>query len=211
MKKYHRPVTLLAVTLALVGLLGAVLGACGSGQKDDGGGAQVEFTTYTDKTYGFSFQYPKDWKVEENASFGATAGAGAKAAMGVFDPKGAKAGGEYIDMLLAAVYELNVTIDESMMGDVKAELENLLAQIEAQSPDAKVQGDLTETTVNGMPGFMATYTFDKNGEPATSTLYFLFDGPIEYQVTVQAASKNWQTLKPLFDTMVASFKAGTSR
>jgi hypothetical protein len=210
-KRKLRTALLLAATLALVSLLTMTAGGCGSSQDNGGTGGKVELKSYTSEAYGFTFQYPKDWKLQEGAAAEITAGSGAKASVGVFDPKGAKAGDKYIDMMQTAVYELKVSIDESMMPDVKTELEGVLAQLEAQSPDMKMQGDLTQTTVNGMPGFMVTYTFDQDGEPATSTLYFLFDGAIEYQVTVQAATKNWQSLKPLFDTMVASFKPGASK
>lgn len=211
MRKKIRSAMLLVATLVLVGLLGFNASACGSSEKNGGSGAQVEFKSYTNETYGFTFQYPKDWKLQEGAAAEVKAGSGAKVSVGVFNPRGAKAGDKYIDIMQVAVYELRVSIDESMMPDVKTELQGVLAQLEAQSPDMNMEGDLTQTTVNGMPGFIITYTFDQDGEPATSTLYFLFQGAIEYQVSVQAATKNWQSLKPLFDTMVASFKPGTSK
>jgi hypothetical protein len=206
-------VLLMAAILALVIALGLTAGACGS-EGDDGTGttaAGADVKTYTDKTYGFSFEYPEDWKLQEGNTAEVTAGGGAAGAVAVFDPDGAKAGDVYIDLMQVAVYELTITVDESMMSDVKAELEGVLAQLEAQSADMNMQGELTPTTVNGMPGFEITYTFTKDGAPATSTLYFLFDGDIEYQLTTQAADQNWEANQPVFAAMVASFQPGPAR
>ncbi len=212
MKRTRRR-TVLSVIIMLVMGLALSLGACGSGDTGDKSSstAEVKFTTYTDKTYGFSFAYPEDWKLQEGTAFDISAGSNAKAGVGVFDTEGTKVGDRYIDMMLVAVYELRVTIDESMMPDVKTELEGLLGQLQSQDASIKMQGDLTQTTVSGLPGFMATYTFNQDGEPATTTLYFLFDGAIEYQLSVQAATKVWPDYKPLFDSMVASFKPGAAK
>lgn len=187
--------------------------ACGSSESGGSGskGSEVKFKTYSDKTYGFSFQYPEDWRVQEGNSAEITAGSNAKTAVGVFDPRGTKVNDIYIDLMQLALYELNATIDETMMPLVKPELENVLAQLEAQSADMERQGDLTQTTVNGLTGFMVTYTFSQDGEPATSTLYFLFAGNREYQLTCQSATSNWQENKPLFDAIVKSFQPGAAR
>ncbi len=213
MKKRTRRRRMLPVIIILVIGLALTLGACGSGDtgSKSSAGAEVKFKTYTDKTYGFSFAYPEEWKLQEGAAADISAGSGAKAGVGVFDPKGTKVNDRYIDMMQVAVYELRVTIDESMMSDVKTELEVVLGQLQGQDASMKMQGDLTQTTVSGLPGFVVTYTFDQDGEPATSTLYFLFDGAIEYQVTVQAATKDWPKYKALFDSMVASFKPGAAK
>jgi hypothetical protein len=74
----------------------------------------------------------------------------------------------------------------------------------------KVVEALAETTVAGMSGFKVTYSFNKNGAPAVSTMYFLFSGAVEYQVTVQAAEKNWGADKLVFDALLASFKPGAA-
>lgn len=206
----RRFLILVLMASALILLLGLVGAACSSG--DNGGSATTEagggVKTYTDKTFGFSFEYPEDWKLEEGNTAEVTAGGGSAGAVAVFDPDGAKVGDIYIDLMQVSVYELTIVVDESMMSDVKVELENVLAQLEAQSADMNMETDLTAVTVNGMLGFEITYTFLKDGEPATSTLYFLFDGDIEYQLTTQSADEHWEANQPVFDAMVASFKPG---
>jgi hypothetical protein len=202
---------LLMAAMALVLALGLVAGACSSGENGGSAttGAGGAVKTYTDKTFGYSFEYPEDWKLQEGNTAEVTAGGGSAGAVAVFDPDGTKVGDIYVDLMQVSVYELTIVVDESMMSDVKVELENVLAQLEAQSADMNMDTDLTATTVNGMPGFEITYTFLKDGEPATSTLYFLFDGDIEYQLTTQSADEHWEANQPVFDAMVASFRAGT--
>ena len=199
---------LLSVVVVGLVLLTATfaVGACGS----SGGSAGSDLKTYTDADYGYSFQYPAGWEVQKGDSADVTAGGSAAGSVGVFNPDGAVAGDTYIDLAQVSVYELNVTIDESMMPAVKTEVEAVLASLESQASDMKIVEALTETTASGMSGFKVTYSFSKNGAPATSTLYFLFTGNIEYQVTLQAASENWEADKPLFDALLASFKPGAT-
>jgi hypothetical protein len=63
--------------------------------------------------------------------------------------------------------------------------------------------------VGDLPSFEVTYTFSKGTLPATSTLYFVFDGSIEYQIILQAATENWQKNAPIFEAMVSSFEPGS--
>jgi len=192
-----------AVALVCVLVLAAVIvGACGS--------TATGVKTYTDTDYGYSFEYPAGWQVQEGASADVTAGGSAAASVGVYDPKGAVAQDTYIDLAEVSVYKLNVTIDDSMMPEVKSEVESVIAGLESQASDMKTIEALAETTVGGMSGFKITYTFSKNAAPVTSTLYFLFSGAVEYQVTVQAADENWSAKKPAFDALLASFKPGAA-
>jgi hypothetical protein len=57
-----------------------------------------------------------------------------------------------------------------------------------------------------MPGFRTTIGFVKNGVPATCSLYFLFDGRMEYQLILQAATENWETKQPAFRALLSSFR-----
>ncbi len=188
---------LLLVTLAA--------GACGSDGPTAGNGTAK---TYTDPDYGFSFEYPADWRLQEGDSSDVTAGGSATTSVGVFDPEGAVADDTYVDLAQTSVYELNITVDESMMPDIQAEVEQVIASLESQATDLETIEALSETEVGGMPGFKVTYSFTKGGEPVTSTLYFLFSGSIEYQLTLQAATKNWEANAPVFDALVSSFNPG---
>lgn len=196
----RRPL-LSAVVLACVLLSAAVLvGACGS--------AATGVKTYTDADYGYSFEYPAGWKLQKDDSAEISAGGDAVGNVGVYDPKGAVAQGSAIDLAQVSVYKLTVTIDDSMMPLLKTEVESVLAGLESQASDIKTVEALAETTAGGMSGFKVTYSFTKNAAPAISTMYFLFSGAMEYQVTVQAAEENWSADKPVFDALLASFKPG---
>jgi hypothetical protein len=195
-----------AAVLGCVLLLTALAaGACGSDGGTANGGT---VKTYTDPDYGFSFDYPADWTLQEGDSSDVAAGSSATRSVGVFDPEGAVADDTYIDLAQTSVYELNITVDESTMPDIQAEVEQVLASLESQATDLETIEALSETEVGGMAGFEVTYSFTRAGEAVTSTLYFLFSGSIEYQLTLQAATKNWEANTPVFDALVSSFKPG---
>lgn len=190
--------------MAILVVVALAAGACGSSGDSNGSGTK----TYTDADYGFSFEYPADWQLQEGDSSDVTAGGSATKSVGVFDPEGAVADDTYIDLAQVSIYELNLTVDESMMPEIQAEVEQVLASLESQATDMETVEALSETKVGEAPGFKATYSFSKNGAPVTSTLYFLFSGDIEYQLTLQAASENWEANAPIFEAMVASFEPG---
>lgn len=179
--------------------------ACASsdGTSNNGG-----VKTYTSADYGFSFEYPAGWQLKEGTTAEVSSGSAAKSSVTAYDPKGAVADDTYIDLVLASVYELNMTVDESMLPDIRAEVEGVLGDLESQAPDMQVVEALSDAKVGGIPGFSITYSFDKGGEPTTSTLYFLFNGAVEYQLALQAATKNWEANTPVFKAVVSSFKPG---
>jgi hypothetical protein len=211
------PVVAIVLLAFLVAAL--ALAACGSesGSSDTSGGTSASTTgangggdteTYTDDTYGYSFAYPASWDIQKETDVEVTAGASSAGGVGVFNPAGAKVGDIYIDLMLVSVYKLNVTVDDSNLDEIKTEIEAVLESIESQGTDMQRVEPLAETTEAGMKGYKATYTFSKDGAPCTSTLYFLFDGDMEYQLTTQAATENWEADQPIFDAMIASFKPG---
>ncbi len=177
---------------------------CGDSGDSAASGAKV----YTDPDYGFSFEYPANWQIQEGDSSDVTAGGSATTSVGVFDPEGAVADDTYVDLVQVSVYELNVAVDESMMPDIQAEVEQVLASLESQAANIETVEALSETTVGDVPGFKVTYSFSKGDRPVTSTLYFLFDGGLEYQLTMQAATENWEKNTPIFDALVSSFQPG---
>jgi len=121
--------------------------------------------------------------------------------------KGAQAGGEYVDLMLVSSYKLKQTITDSMIPDLKSKIEGVLTQLASQAPDLKTTSPLAQTEKAGLKGYEVTLTFAKGGTPATSTLYFLFKGNMEYQLNIQAATADWQKDQTVFAAMVASFKA----
>jgi hypothetical protein len=205
---------LVAAVIVLLALLVAAvaLPACGSssGSSDSTTAGSGDTKTYTDATYGYSFDYPTSWKTQADTTVDVTAGGTSAGSVGVFDTNGAKVSSTYIDLMLVSVYKLNVTVDDSNFAQIKTEIENVLTNMEGQDASMKVEQALAETTAAGMKGYDITYNFTKDGTPCTSTLYFLFDSDMEYQLTTQAAHENWEADQPIFDAMIASFKPGAA-
>jgi hypothetical protein len=197
--------------IALIVLLALLLAAttvAGCGSKSGGGTTASDTKTYSNPAYGYTFTYPATWQIEDQASVDVTAGGTSSGAVGVFNPNGTKAGSTYIDLMLVTVYKLNTTVDDSNLAQIKSEIENVLKSLESQGTDMKRQKPLAQTTAAGMKGYDVTYGFTKEGVPCTSTLYFLFDKNVEYQLTTQASNETWAADQPIFDAMIASFKPG---
>lgn len=202
----------MAVAL-LVLLLAFVPAGCGFDFDISCGADENEIETYTDPDYGYSFQYPGDWELETSTGAEVTSGAGSNSGVNVFDPDGATAENSsgkdyYVDLFQVSVYELDVTVDESMMPEIKTEMEGLLADLSSQSGEWQMIHDLSETTVGGMFGYQTSYSFDMDGTPTSCTFYFVFEGDIQYQLTTQAATEDWEVEQPEFDAVVASFRPG---
>lgn len=210
MNRARRPVYIMVSTVLLLLATGLLLTSCSADFNLSCGETDPGTKTYTDKTYGYSFAYPGDWMVQEGDSAQVTAGSGSEGGVTVYDPEGAVAGRSYIDLFQVSVYELAVTVDESMMPEVKAEVERLLVGLESQGGWTRT-AELAEVTVGGVDGYVVTYAFDTDDTPATSTFYFLFSGTIQYQLTLQAATKNWEKKQPEFEAIVNSFKPGRER
>ena len=167
--------------------------------------------TYTSQQDGYTFLYPKNWAVADQTSVDATAGGSAVSQTGIADPAGAEAGGQKIDVAIIGVYKLTATISAVMMPQARKEVESVLSSIESQASGIKTLEALSQISINGMAGFKVTYSLPKDGVPLTSTMYFLFSGNVEYQVSVQASDAHWANDKPIFDAMMASFKPGPSK
>jgi hypothetical protein len=191
--------------LALMLVLGTSLVLTGCGTSGDG------TETYTDSDYGFSFDYPSDWQVisASDTDVNVSGGAAPTAEVSVGDPEGKIIDETGVDILIVRVYELNATIDDSVLPQVVPELENLIASLQAQDPSLEVLEPLAPTTVGGLNGYEFTASFEwSDGTPMMTTSYFVFDGSIEYQLVVQAAEENWEANQVVFDTFVSSFQPG---
>jgi hypothetical protein len=168
--------------------------------------AAAETKTYTDANYGYSFAYPTSWVLKSGVTPGATAGATAAGNVGAYDPNGALVNGSYMDVMLASVYNLSLTVNDSVLAQLKSEIESGVATLESQDSSMKVEETLAETTAAGMKGYKVTYTFTRDGTQAISTLYFLFKGDREYELTIQASTDHWEADQPMFQEMITSFK-----
>jgi hypothetical protein len=196
LKGSRRFIPVCVAVLAIV-LMGTLLAACGSSVK-----------TYTDAAYGYGLSYPGGWKVQSGGTSDATAGGSAAGTVGIYNPKGTIVDDIYVDLAMVMVYKLNFTVDDPWSSDIQTELEGLLTQLEGQATDMKVEQTLAQTTVAGLKGYAVTYTFTKGSTPTRSTLYFLFSGSVEYEITQQAAVTKWDETKPALESILVSFKPG---
>jgi hypothetical protein len=199
------------VALAIL-VISSVLGlaACGGGGSTDstssGGG-----NTYTDKTYGFSFAYPDGWEIQETAGqAGVSSGAAPVVSVAAYDPKGAIAGNSYTDILEVSLYKLSGEVDDSVMAQLETEVKGVFDDLQTQAADMKIVEPMASVTLGSLKGWKITYSFDKNGAPAESTLYLMFGGSFEYQLLVQAATETWQADQAGFQAFVSSFRPGTT-
>ena len=197
-----------ALTVLLLSVM-ATQAACGG---DSGGGTSTgDVTTYTDKTYNFSFSYPSDWKLQESADAAdVTSGAAATKMVAAYDPNGAKTDTSYTDLVEVSIYELGGTVDDSIMPQLEEEVKSVFAGLESQAKDLKVVKEMTAVSMAGVTGWKITYSFDKDGVPAQSTLYLLFGGSLEYQLLIQAATENWEADQAIFHAFLTSFKPGST-
>lgn len=193
----------LVILLLVAGFLPA---GCSADFSLSCGEDQTGTTTYTDSRYGYSFQYPGDWVVQEGDAAEITEGNSSNGGMSVYDPDGTVVGDYCIDLFQVSVYELNLTVDESMMPEIRNQVDDMLKGLETQTGDWTRVDDLSEVTVGGARGYKTTYDFTTETTPTTSTFYFLFVGDIQYQLTLQAATDAWDERQSDFEAILASFQ-----
>ncbi len=203
--------TVLTIILAVLAL---TAGACGSEPATisvvtASSSTEMQMSTYTDPTYGFSFDYPSNWKITNGRGTELNAGSAAETSVQAGDPDGAVVNGTGIDGVVVNVYELNLPIDESLLPEVKPQLEAAVADLVSQDASWEIVQPLTESEDTVLPGFWAAFTFDWDAEHPVNTMsFYLFDGAIEYQLMFQAAVENWDADQAIFETILSSFKSG---
>ena len=202
--------------IAIAGLALVIgLGGCSSGGEatsDSSANASAQqsapanATTYTSDQYGFSFQYAPPFEEKSDTTWDAQSSASSADTVAVFDTEGTQVGGQYRDAFVVNTYQLNTEITDENLDQVATELEqNVIPQLEQSSQDMQIS-ELVSTEVNGLKGYQADATFTVEGRPMTSTLYFLFDGDLEFQLLTQGATDRWSELQPTFEQMVNSFQ-----
>ena len=163
--------------------------------------------TYEDATYHYAFDYPKDWQFTEDVSVTGSAGGSSVETVGVFDPKGDRTGDTLLNGLAISIYQLNTTVDESLMPAFKEELLSALPSLEGQLTDPVTVEPMRNTSINGVPGFETTYTFNNGSNTLRSRMLFLVQGDVEYQITVQAVDGSWQEELPKLNLVLNSFRS----
>ncbi len=187
---------LTAVAVVLVASLAlGLLAGCGGGT-----------TTYTNDEYGFSFDYDSGVFTEStDTSAAGSAGGDSVFKIGFFDENGTKQGDQFRDGFLINIYKLNVKIDESLMPAVADEIEKLLPELGKAFGSGATFSDLTEVKSGNVMGFKTDSTYEMEGTPFKATMYFLFNGDIQYQLTFQAADDRWSELEPSFKQVMDTF------
>jgi PsbP-like protein len=200
-----------AVAVCLFAVLagaGALIwrGGAFSGEPNTAVSESNGLKTYTDPDYGYSFEYPADWVLQEDAPVETTSDVMTAAA--VFAPDGARAGGYSLDYADVVVYELGYAPSESDLRDMKGYLQDMYDKLADQDATLKVTQAVSETTVGGLSGYKTVFTYDVEGTPITCIQYYVFDETLEYDLSVQAATENWTLDQVIFDAVIASFKPG---
>jgi len=208
-----RKTALIAGIALIVGLAG-----CSSSSESSSGGdsasptaeastaVPADTTTYTSDQFGFSFQYAPPFEEKSDTTWEAQSEASSADTVAVFDVDGTQVGGQYRDAFVVNTYQLNTEITDENLEQVATELEqSVIPQLEQSTDDMQIS-ELVSTEVNGLKGYQADATFTVEGTPMTSTLYFLFDGDLEFQLLAQSATDRWSELQPTFETMVNSFQ-----
>ena len=146
--------------LALL-LAAVVVGACG------GDGESTGVKTFDESGFDVTFEYPAAFETRDDYGATVTAGAGPaeETAVMLDDENG----------IVVAKYELNITVDEENIGEIKPDIDSLATQVAGKSVETE------QIELAGLPGFRfeADVEKPKNGR---SRIAILFDGDTEYTV-----------------------------
>jgi hypothetical protein len=206
----HRFRSLIALGLALAVLALVLAGCSGSGSLGDDsspsgdGGTTTSTETYSNDQYGFSITYSDQFTQGEPV---AGTGAGGSSVFDVVfaDKDGPVVADRYVDAVQVSVYELAREVKASDVPELKVELQGIVDQMMSELPTGEVVEEMSPVEVNGVPGFTLKYTYAEEDTPITAVTFFLFSGKYEYQITAQATTEDWETMKRPLEAAVRSF------
>lgn len=194
-----------AAALALAACSGSVsVGGESSGSPAANGATTTSTKTYTNDQYGFSLSYG-DRFTQGEAAEGTGAGGSSVLDVAFADKKGPVISDRYVDAVQTSVYELAREVKPSEVKQAKAELQGTVDQLMASLPSGKIVEKLAPVELNGVPGYAFKYTYEEGGKELTAVAFFLFKGRYEYQITAQAVSSDWETIKGELESAVKSF------
>ena len=207
MYRFRRFLGLVLVVSGLALALAGCSGSGGSGDGDDGqsdGGATTTTKTYTNDEYGFSITVDTQFSQGEPA---AQASAGGEAVFSIVfaDQDGPIASDRYVNAVQISVYEIGRAVEPEEVPQLAQEVQGIVDQLMSAYPSAKVVEPLQEAEINGVPGFGFKYTYEEGGTQITAVSFFLFRGQNEYQITAQATSEDWESVKGKMDAAAGSF------
>jgi hypothetical protein len=170
------------------------------------GGTTTSTKTYTNDQYGFSITYADRFTQGEPAE-GTGAGGSSVLDVAFADKDGPVIADRYVNAVQTSVYELARELKPSEVKQIKSELQGIVDQLMTSLPNGVVVEELSPVEVNGLPGFAFKYTYEEEGQELTAVTFFLFKGKYEYQITAQAVSADWESLKGDLESAVQSFTA----
>ncbi len=182
----------------------ASVGTGDSGSPAAGGGTTTSTKTYTNDQYGFTITYA-DKFTQGEAAAGTGRGGSSVLDVAFADKNGPVVSDRYVNAVQTSVYELARSIKPAEVKQIKGELQNIVDQLMASLPGSTVVEKLSPVTVNGVPGFAFKYTYTESGKEMTAATFFLFKGKYEYQITAQAVTADWDSLKGDLESAVQSF------
>ena len=206
----HRIRSSIALGLALAVLALALAGCSASvstgasSSPSSGGGTTTSTKTYTNDQYGYSITY-SDRFTQGDPAKGTGAGGSSVFDMAFADKNGPVISSRYVNAVQTSVYELARAVKASEVPQLKTELQGIVDQLMSSLPGSKVVEKLSPVKVNGVPGFALKYTYTESGTDLTAVTFFLFSGKYEYQLTAQAATKDWESTKGDLEAAVKSF------
>jgi hypothetical protein len=199
----------IALALFLSGLA-LVLAGCsasvstGGDSSPSSGGTTTATTTYSNDQYGFSITYSDQFTQGEPVE--GTGSGGSSVFDVVFaDKKGPVVSDRYVNAIQVSVYELARSVKPSEVPELKTELQSIVEQMMGSLPTSKVTEKLSPVKVNGVPGFALKYTYTQGDTDLTAVTFFLVKGKYEYQITAQATTADWPSLKGTLEAAVKSF------
>jgi hypothetical protein len=196
----------LAVAAAALALTAcsASVGTGDSNSPAADGGSTTSTKTYTNDQYGFAITY-SDRFTQGEAAAGTGKGGSSVLDVAFADKNGPVVSDRYVNAVQTSVYQLTRAIKPTEVKQIKGELQNIVDQLMASLPGSTVVEKLSPVTVNGVPGFAFKYTYTEGGKEMTAATFFLFKGKYEYQITAQAVTSDWQSLKGQLESAVQSF------
>jgi hypothetical protein len=198
-RRLTRPTILILALAGLPLLLGACSASVGTTDK-----SSPAPKTYTNDQYGFTMTYDGQLEEGETAT-GTGSGGGSVLDVTFADKSGPTIAGHYANGMQVSLYKLARKVKPAEVPKFKKEVSGAVKQIMAALPGAKTEQPVEGLTVNGVPGFGYSYSYVKDGTTLKAVSFFLFKGRYEYELTAQAAEKDWTTLKGRLEAAFQTF------
>ena len=173
---------LLAAVVAIVAVI-ALTG--GNDESSTTAGASDGSSSFSD--HGVSFEYPSDWQDFGPATFQVNSGD-----VQWSESFGASAGSSGA---IVTEYALKKDVGSVSEADLQAELDQLFTSTVSQA-GGELIAPLAPTTVNGMPGYMVSFTSTTGGVDLTTDMVMVFQGTQQWNIQCQYAAAEQQSIRP---------------